>query len=286
MRIIEEGPVRRIVESVHEYGRSRLVMHVVLWADWPVVEVRFRIAWNEVKTRLKFMVPALSDTDHALCEIPGGTIRRASDGQEQVHGRWIVLPSTEGRDAPALGVVNSGQHGFDLKDGNLGLSVLRSAAYCHERGLDLAGRERRYMDQGEHELRLLVTTGSLDYLPDRLSELADYLDAPLFALAHLPSAAPLSSGKPAPSTAGSPDGSEPLIRFDTPSMRLVAMKRSADGEALILRIQNTSGRAMTGDLFLTHPSRRITTEFGPFEIVTIRVERDSAFSGASPVTDQ
>jgi alpha-mannosidase len=37
-------------------------------------------------------------------------------------GRWLVLSGTIGGKPTALGIVNSGQHGFDLKDGEVRLT--------------------------------------------------------------------------------------------------------------------------------------------------------------------
>ncbi len=49
----------------------------------------------------------------------------------------------------AIGVVNSGQPGLDFMKVEVCLSILRSAAYCHEQGFKLDNYSvRKFMDQG------------------------------------------------------------------------------------------------------------------------------------------
>jgi alpha-mannosidase len=114
---LERGPVRTITESEHRFGRSRLVMHMVAYAGWPVLEIRLRIHWEEERKRLKLSIPTVFQTPSVLCEVPGGAIRRPADGQEHVHRRWLLLEDTIGGRATALAVVHDGFHGFDFRDG-------------------------------------------------------------------------------------------------------------------------------------------------------------------------
>ena len=84
--------------------------------DFPFLEFRYRVHWNEDRKRLKLAVPSVFRSSGALCEVPGGAILRPGDGEEQVQGRWLVLRGNVGGKPTALGIVNSGQYGFDLKD--------------------------------------------------------------------------------------------------------------------------------------------------------------------------
>jgi alpha-mannosidase len=255
-RVIARGPVRSVVESLHTHAHSQLRMQVITYADWPVTEVRMRLKWNEVQKRLKLKVRCPFETDRLECEIPGGIIDRPADGEEHVHGRWLVLRS-EGR---ALAVVNSGQHGVDIQGGQAYLSVLRSAAYCHERGFDLAGPERKYMDQGVHEFKLLVTTKG----PEELSGLADWLDAPPAVYAHLPS------------RRGRRPAHLDLFESWPSSVRMLACKPSWDHEALVIRLHETAGRA----------AEALKQSFNPFEIKTLRLERNGACRAVDPASEK
>jgi len=283
--VIEKGPIRTITESVFEYKHSRLVVDTIAYAEWPVLEFRLRVTWNEIRKRLKLAIPTVFRDGDLLCEIPGGAIRRPPDGQEQVHGRWcMVQAKVKGRDT-ALGVVNSGQHGLDFLNGEIRLSVLRSAAYCHEQGFSLGDSPvRKYMDQGVHQVRLLVTAGDPDEVRTWLPGLADWLSAPPIAYAHLPIGI---GGEPfrRPSPPRGAAGFTPLLTVDPPSLRMTACKRSSDGQALIVRLHEATGRETRGAVVLHHPESRVSLFFKPFEIKTLRFEKDGRWRQVAVISE-
>jgi alpha-mannosidase len=310
--IIDQGPVRTITRSILAYQASRVVMDAITYPSWPVIELRFRVTWNEERRRLKLRVPTGLSAAKLLAEVPGGAIFRPADGEEHVHGRWLVIEGKEirgaGKTPPretfpsggaplAIGVASSGQHGLDFKDGELRLSVLRSSAYCHERGFDLdrppgikTGTRTstcppwKFADIGVHEFRLLVTAGVPASVKAMMPGLADHLAAPPAAHAHLPYDSSL-----APSA-------ETLISLRPSTIRLLACKRSWDGKALVIRLQETVGKrtkaglAVSGDMgnkigdtcprgmSFPDPERghvqvHVPLSFAPFEIKTVRVPR-------------
>jgi alpha-mannosidase len=127
------------------------------------------------------------------------------------------------------------------------------------------------MDIGIHEFRILVTAGSPATVNAMMPGLADHLAAPPAAYAHLP----YDSGW-APAV-------EPLLDVRPASIRLLACKRSWDGEALIVRLQEAVGRKTAGEMRVSlrkadqergHvPAVHVPLSFQPFEIKTLRVER-------------
>jgi hypothetical protein len=86
------------VKAAFECG-SRLVCRTLACTDFPFLEFRFRVHWNEDRKRLKLAVPSVFRSSNALCEVPGGAILRPCDGEEQVQGRWLVLGGDDRRDA-------------------------------------------------------------------------------------------------------------------------------------------------------------------------------------------
>ena len=300
LKVIEKGPVRTITEAVLAYKRSRVVFHVLGYPGWPVLEFRLRVHWNEERAMLKLAVPTALRGSRLLCEVPGGAIECPADGEEHVFGRWALVEGEagSGRGRSALAVIGSGQHGLDFKDGELRISALRSAAYCHERGFKLAEfPARKYMDQGVHELRFLVTPGQAEKVRRSAAALADWLSAPPYALAHLPwgvmKAGVDSDGKNdknlSVKQAGPgelPDERElSLLALSAPNIRLTAGKPSWDGKALVLRLHETSGRATSAGLTIFRPLRVINLRFQPFEIKTLRIERSGAWREVDLITE-
>ena len=297
-KVIEAGSVRTITESVWIYKKSRLVVQTIVYPDWPVIEFRMRLFWNEERRRLKLAIPSAFWADRILCEIPGGAIFRPANGDEHVHGRWCLAEGKVGGMPLALGVVHPGFHGLDFKDGEIRLSVLRSAAYCHERGFRLAARPiRKFMDLGAHDFRMLLTAGAPDDVKGRLSGLADWLAVPPVAYAHLPVGIGTMPGarkgeriRSAPSTGGRTFETTEIVSVGPENIRLTALKRSSDGQALVIRLQETAGVATKARLDLAPSFKsgsgplRALISLKPFEIKTLRVDRSGRIRPA-PLLD-
>jgi alpha-mannosidase len=258
--VLVDGPVRSIKESVFSYRNSSIVIKTIAYAAWNVLEFHLRIHWNETQKRLKLSIPTVFQSNSILCEIPGGAIHRPADGDEHVHSRWCMVSGLVNGKETALGIVNNGQHGLDFKDGEIRLSVLRSAAYCHERGFTLSEvPTRKFMDHGVHDVRLLVTAGNPHEVLQSLSGLADWLNAPPVVYAHLP--------------IGNVERAD-LFEINARNIRVLTMKQSWDGKALIVRLQETSGVTTTTNVRFPGVKTVTTLTFNPFEIKTLRIERN------------
>ena len=288
-KVIARGPVRTITECVLAYNKSWIVFHTVASPSWPVLEFRLRVHWSEERAMLKLAVPTVFRDGRLLCEVPGGALERPADGEEHVFSRWAIIEG-RGKRPQALAVIGSGQHGLDFKDGELRISALRSAAYCHERGFKLKdGPVRKLMDQGVHEMRFLVTAGEAGKVRRAVSALADWLCSPPYALAHLPfgkTGVGLKAGQMGDTGPKASQGESAglaaeqeisLLSLSPPNIRLTACKRSWDREALILRLHETSGWATPAELTILQPLKIINLMFKPFEIKTLRLERSGAW---------
>jgi alpha-mannosidase len=270
---LEDGPIRNVTEAAFECGRSRIVCRTLAYTGFRFLEFRFRVQWNEDRKRLKLAIPTAFRSSDAFCEVPGGAIVRPRNGQEQVQCRWLVLRGTLGEKPTALGIVNSGQYGFDLKDGEVRLSILRSALYCHERSFDLGAlRHRKHMDQGVHDFRVILIAGDTTDVLNAVAGLADWLSAPPYALAHYP------IGDETP-------GQREIMRLDPGNIRLIACKRSWDANALIMRFQEAVGEETQGIVRLVHPAVLARLTFTPYEIKTIRFERDGSWNEVTMIEE-
>ncbi len=281
IQVIEKGAVRTIQQSIYTFNNSRIVMNCLTYAQWPVVEFRLRIHWNEEQKRLKLSIPTTFNANQILCEVPGGIITRPADGEEHVHGRCMLLGTADQQ--WAMAIVNNGQHGYDFQNGEVRLSVLRSAAYCHEQGLTLQKYPaRKYMDQGIHDIRILVTIGIRQELLDNMSALADWVNMPPVVYAHLP----FGAGTDLTAIPAGDLSEKSFLNLDTSQIRLLACKQSWDTRALIIRLQEISGRAGKTILSLPIPDLKIPLVFKPLEIKTIRIERDGEWREADLIWEK
>jgi alpha-mannosidase len=259
-RVVEKGPVRVIRESEFIYEKSSIFMRTISYSKWPVLEYRLRISWNHRHRRLKISIPTHLKQDHVHCEVPGGMTQRPANGEEHVHRQWLFVKGQINGKPSSMGIVNSGQHGFDFKDGEVRLSLLRSAAYCHEQGLDLKEHPgHKCMDMGEHFVRLLVVPGEPDSVLRKLPGLADWLSQPPFALAHLP--------------VGNFDALD-LLTLSPENVRLLACKRSEDGDALVIRIQEAAGIPTKAEVHVKKPDMKYRVSLKPLEIKTLCFQKD------------
>ena len=271
---LEKGPVRRVTEAAFESSCSRIVCRTLAYAGFPFIEFRFRVYWNEERKRLKLTIPTVFRSSDAFCEVPGGAIHRPQDGQEHVQGRWMVLTGSIAGKPTALGIVNSGQYGFDLKDGEVRLSVLRSALYCHERSFGLGTqRHRKHMDQGVHEFRVVLIAGDTADVLHSAAGLADWLSAPPYALAHFP------IGDETP-------GQRELVSMEPGNIRLIACKRSWDAKSLVMRLQEAVGEETRASVRLVQPVVSVRLTFRPYEIKTIRFERDGTWNEVTMIEEE
>ncbi|RPH35727.1 hypothetical protein EHM92_05695, partial [bacterium] len=274
VQVLQRGPIRTITEAMFAWGTSTLAMRTISYPEWPVLEFRLRVQWNETRKRLKLSIPTALQTDQILCEVPGGAMPRPSDGQEYVQARWAFLSGSIGGRPAGFGVVNSGQHGFDLNHGEIRLSVLRSAAYCHEQGFKIGEFPlRKYMDQGVHDVRLLVTAGNLDTVRRSLSGLADWRSSPPAVYTHLP------IGTRRKKSVKGAAGEMPLslLSLEPTSVRMMACMPSADGRRMIVRLQETVGERTKVLLTLHQPLKKIALKFDPFEMKTLQIKRNGGW---------
>jgi alpha-mannosidase len=104
--------------------------------------------------------------------------------------------------------------------------------------------------------------------------LADHLSAPPAAYAHLP-----YDGVEVPAA-------ESLLTLKPASVRLLACKRSWDGAALVVRLQEAVGKRVKAKLAIARPREKadqesppvqVSLSFAPFEIKTVRVEPDGSW---------
>ncbi len=271
IKTIENGPIRAIHQSVHIFGNSKIVFNTIAYAQWPILEYRLRVHWNEEAKRLKLSIPTVFQGDCLRCEVPGGVMERPADGEEHVHGRWFMVSGNINGSDTALAVINSGQHGLDCQNGEVRLSVLRSPAYCHAKGLNLDEYPVcKYMDQGIHDVRFLVTVGDTQTVRRSLSGLADWLSAGPVAYAHLPIG---STAKTHTQSQQKETRSRELLRVDSENVRILTCKRSWDDNALIVRMQESNGTASKAVIWIEVPELSIALFFEPHEIKTIRIDR-------------
>jgi alpha-mannosidase len=262
--LVEEGPVRAIVRVESRYGRSSLTEDFVVRAGSPGVEVRVILDWREKARMLKLRFPTgLVDTTAAY-EIPYGVIERPPNGEEEPGQRWIDVTGTRpGVDGTfGLAVLNDAKYSFDIHEGELGVTAVRSPIYAHHEPTEpRAGVRYQYQDQGMQRftLRLLPHRGG--WAAAGLTRRAAELDMPVTVLVESAHDGPL------PTTAS-------YTTVEPEHLVLGSLKFAEEGDDLIVRVVETAGRGARARVDLPVWGRAVEFDIGRFEIRTFRLARD------------
>lgn len=205
------GSAALVFEFAIPAGNSGRVRYE-LRAGEGVLRVRYSLDWRDADTLLKAVVTTDYKGSQARFACPFGSVLRSQwpsypreEAQWEVPGsRWMIL--TDDAQSEGLSVMTEAKYGFTVRDGAVGVSLVRSAlvteADLHPGIRNLPDRPR-HSDLGQHEIELALGRFS-PALPasDHPATLADTLFTPclpchgsshyagLTALACSPSVAP------------------------------------------------------------------------------------------------
>ncbi len=254
VRIVEDGPVRTTVEAVFECGRSFVCQQYLLPKVGTEIEVRTRVHWNEKDRLLKLSIPVAGD--RYLGQVAYGVGELPTNGDEAVAQKWVAV--IDG--SKALTCINDGVYGSDFSPDGLRLTLLRSPAYSgHPIGERPVVPQDRYMpriDQGERLYRFRINGGPTD---DRLEKIDRE------ALVHNERPMPLSFFPP-----GFGEKPKPFITLSDDVAQVLAVKQSEDGQSLIVRLFEPTGKPRSTTLSILNHSFEVS--LGAFEIKTLRID--------------
>lgn len=238
IRVSEEGPVRVALEVVRESEGSRFVQTIRLAAGaaGDRVEVANLVDWKTSEASLKATFPLAAAQAKATYNLDLGTIERGNNDPKKyevpTHG-WMDL--TDAQAGYGVTLLTGAKYGTDKPDDHtLRLTLL----YTPGVGKDY--REQRWQDWGRHSFTygLAGHSGGWQGAP----WLALRQDQPLAAFA-------------VPKHAGPLGHSFSLLRTSTPDVAIQALKRSEDGTAIVVRLQELRGSQAEIDLKAAGPIR-------------------------------
>jgi len=262
VRIIEDGPVRSVVEAVLGYRRSAICLRYKLPRRGTELEIETHVLWNEKDRMLKLSLPTPMTDATYRGQAAYGVTDLPTGGDEAVAQKWVAVVSRECN--MALTCVNDATYGSDLANGELRLSLLRAPAHAgHPTGEGRPiVRQDRYtprIDQGERSFRFWLNGGPVD---DRLSQVDRE------ALLH--------NERPIALTCyPSGEGSRPKagVRLSDAVVQVTAFKQAEEGEELIIRLFEPTGRPRTTTLSLPFVPASTRVRLAAFEIKTLRFDR-------------
>ncbi len=257
LRVIEDGPVRTVVEALLAYNRSFLVLTYRLPKQGSEVEVHVRVHWNEKDKALKLSLPTVFSGCEYRGQVAYGRDSLPGREREVVAQKWVAAVSTV-RDM-ALTCINDGSYGSDFPHNEIRLTLLRSPAYsAHPFGNRKTLPQDRYMpriDQGERQFTFWINAGPVE---DRMNRVDRE------ALAH--NEKPMALSFYPPGFGATP---HPGIVLSDNVVLLTAFKAAESGDGFIIRLFEPTGKARSTTVAI--PARGIeqSIDLSPFEIKSL-----------------
>ncbi|MFA6239659.1 MAG: glycoside hydrolase family 38 C-terminal domain-containing protein [Candidatus Hydrogenedentales bacterium] len=120
--LVERGPVRTTIEIKKQFELARFTQRVVLYAATRKVDFELAVNWRGTNKMVKVSFPLGVTSPEGTYEIPYGTIRRPSIGEEQVAQNWVDVSDS----GYGVSLLNDSRYGHDITPNTIRLSVLRS----------------------------------------------------------------------------------------------------------------------------------------------------------------
>lgn len=138
--VLETGPVRASIRVTSRYGDSTLQRIYTVTAGSCEVSVQTRVDFREKHRALKFTFPLTEET--VIAKAACGTVTRLGYTGEEPCGTWIA--------SGPIGIANDSKYGYDTEDGEVRMTVLRSAIFADHYGQEHRDGYCEYMDMGVH----------------------------------------------------------------------------------------------------------------------------------------
>ena len=235
------------------FGGSQVRQAIAL--DGRVLRFDTEVDWRERHRILKVAFPVAVSAREATYEVQFGHVSRPTHWEdpraramfEVCAQRWADL----GDGGYGVALLNDCKHGHDIHDGVMRLSLLRAPTHPDPEA-----------DQGAHRFTYALMPHPGDWRQAGVIEAAEALN----------------------SVFGMPPG---LVTVDTPQVRVEAIKRAEDSEAVIVRLYEAWGRPCRARISTTLPARRVTIcdllererreaslelDFRPFQVATLKLE--------------
>ena len=260
IKIVQDGPVKAIIRVVTTYGDS------ILTTDWSLskgsreIEANVTLDWHEHLKMLKFSFPVNVESSTATYETPYGNIIREANGDENPGQRWIDVSGVQNGKSYGLTVINDAKYGYSVIDNDMRISIARSAVFAHHVPTKLDSKNTyHWMDQGMHTFRMLLVPHKETWKESNITRIAEEFIAPPVMIYQ-----GIHGGKMPKS------GS--FLAVDAKNVIIPAIKKSEEGDDIIVRCLETSGLQTLATVDFRFANCKWTGNFRPYEIKTLRMD--------------
>ncbi len=306
VKVVEDGPVRACIEAVKTWGKSRFVERTCIYRSYPRIDYDLEVYWLETGSdstdspMLRAVFPLRMKNPRLFCQVPFAAVERPVDGK--INGKEVSYPHSFSKIYGTVPEKNDGQEvpgqkWVDVSNGQTGLALLTASKYgysVHNDELRLtlmrsAGNPDIYPNLGKFKIRYALYPHSGDWKNGVWAE-GDDFNVPVEAK-EPPSLALVNEHATRPEEAS-------FISLDGTGVYMTGLKRSEDGDELVIRLVETNGDEKTLNLSLpgdvksvrrlnliefqlegvAQPvanGKEVTVKIKPYEIMTLGVKLDN-----------
>jgi len=255
IRIIEDGPVRTVIEGIYQYGDSYAIVRYRLSKEETAISLRIRIINNERDTLLKLNIPTTLQNTHYYGKTAYGVDTLVNDGGEAVAQEWTLC----GDGSYAVTCSNDGTYGSSCDGGVLRPTLLRSCGYCAHpiEGRIILPQDRfsERAEQGERLFEYVINAGTEPERREKIDLEAAMLNQKPFGMSFFPS----GKGKKSAS----------FLHLSNPAVSLTALKAAQKG-GFIIRLFNADDKPQTTRIEITGSGVQGTFTLASMEILSLR----------------
>lgn len=258
-KVLEVGPVRAKLRVITRVLDSTLIQEYTLYAGSDQLEVHVRLDMQEKHRMLKLCFPVAGTELKTRAEISYGVIERPTDGCEEHCHRWVELGGNEG----GLGLINDSKYSYSADGNELRFTIAHTSIFADHYGQEYRDDRCIHMDIGWQELSyaLVPYDGAINTADlQRRGEIFNRALPNIVETYH--------------------EGSLPAkyegLKVTNANISAGALKRAEDGDAYILRLEETAGIATKAVIEAPMFSRTIELDIAPWAIETVRIPDDPA----------
>ncbi|MCD8481203.1 MAG: alpha-mannosidase [Verrucomicrobia bacterium] len=260
-------------------SKSTGFVDYILEADKPYVRIEYTLHWNDEDMLLKAWFPTGYTGRFARFGAPfGSSLRQVQSGDPRAEAMWEVpfsrwLTVSDDAHREGMFLVTEAKYGATVRDGSIGLSLLRSALMPRsDENNDIRdlGTRPKHTDIGHHHIRIAIGK----HCPDQTrSEYPAVLAESLFT---------------APLAYQGQSCALPVQGLNGPNSINITWVEPGRDQTFTVRINETAGRSGSAQLILTQdaelkavdllgrPTEKTIGdngyfEFSPYELISIRV---------------
>ncbi|MCL5998112.1 MAG: glycosyl hydrolase-related protein, partial [Chloroflexi bacterium] len=128
-RVVEQGPVRAVIEVRHKVLHSEITQRIVLYRGLRRVDFEMQVDWHEKGSAhadapmLRTTFAPYLDQTHATFEVAFAGLERPADGREVPALRWADLSESD----YGVSLLNNCKYGHQAHGNTLGLTLVRAS---------------------------------------------------------------------------------------------------------------------------------------------------------------